>query len=173
MGRRNKTYKKTSSYHFILPNTLLVLLPSPSCPPPLNGPISSSPRQRTGTIHHFPPLHPHHTHLDHGTHKRRIPRLFTHSKRRKLQRRSGVPGDVPVGRENKWCTVLACFSVVFYVPDARGGVESGACVGRRDEALFCGRVGADEGGKIGRGEAFGHWVGFNCQFFVDFFCLFL
>lgn len=111
--------------------------------------------QRTRTIHHVPPLHAHHTHLDHGTYKRCIPRALARPKRRKLQRRGWIPGNVPVGLQGKRRAALAGFSVVFYVPDTWGRVETGAGVGGRDEALFGGRVGANEGSEVSRGESFG------------------
>lgn len=113
-----------------------------------------TPRQRTRTINHLLIRHAHRAHLDHGRHKRRIPRTLAHAEPGKCQCRRPVRGDVLVGGEDKGRGAALHLVVVLDVPDAWGRVERGAGFGGVEEALFGGGVGADEGGEVDGGEAF-------------------
>ena len=132
--------------------------------PPSNLPLLGirAPRQRTRTINHLLVRHAHHTHLGHGRHKRRVPRGLANAEPGKSQRRCRVGGNVLVGGKHKGRGALLRLAVVFDVPDAWGRVEAGAGFGAVDELLGCGRVGADEGGEVDGGEAFGCCDGTFC-----------
>lgn len=64
-------------------------------------------------------------------------------------------GDVLVRLHCKRCLSALGFLVVLVVPCADRGVEACASFAGIGVALFGGGVGADEGGEIDGGEAFG------------------
>ena len=121
----------------------------------LDIPLPATTGQCRSAVNEAIALYAKHTQLDHGGHKRRIPRALADSKGSKGNRGSRVVCNVLVRLQGKRGTATPGLRVELVVPSTDGRVKGSTSFGGVAVELLGCRVCANKGSEIDGAEAFG------------------